>query len=460
MKCRTVTIADLKDWYKMKKIELNPPYQRRPVWRTRQRKLLIASIFNGIPIPAIILHKHYDIKKRKEVFDVLDGKQRIETIYHFINLLSIAEEADWEIKIKKNDDEFLLVDYASLNSKKFNKENNQIADKFWKYEIPVIEYEDELTDFFGNPVPTMEVFVRINSTGSVLKTNEIRHANNSAPFFRLGEILEKKYQPLFVNTWKIFSANEVQRYMFHEFIMELCTGIYFQSCTDKRKKLDDLLYNKKWSEKEIDDIKAKFSKIIFWIKSILNDQIFYNTRFKNKSDFYSLFIVLNDLITKNFVTKNTNDNKVLGNTLVEFSKTAQTAALSLTKYDTKNSTKGYDRELIQYIIATRESTDSLRNRQNRNDYLQKLLKGFILKQKDSKRVFDAEMKGLLWTRMLQKTLKPKCSNPNKILNCKKELTFNDAQVDHIHPWAKGGRTNLKNAQLICSTCNKTKGARS
>lgn len=458
MKCRTITIADLKDWQKMKKLELNPPYQRRPVWQSKQRKLLISSIFTGIPIPAIILHKHYDHKKQKEVFDVLDGKQRIETILHFIKVQLITNETDWEIKIKKNDSELVGITYQNLKSKKFNKENNNIADKFWKYEIPLIEYE-ELTDFFGNSVPTMEVFVRINSTGSSLKKNEIRHANNTAPFFKLGEFLEKRFELLFVNKWKVFSQNEVQRYIFHEFIMELCTGIYFKKFTDRRKKLDDLLYNHNWSDSEVAEIKNRFATIINWIKRILSEELFANTRFKNKSDFYTLLVVLNELVDKNYVTNNTNDNRVLGNTLVEFSKTAQTAALSLKKYDVKNSTKGVDRELIQYIIATRESTDSLANRQIRNDYLQKLLKGFILKQKDAKRIFDPEMKSLLWTRLLQSASKPRCPNPNNIDTCKKELTLEDAQIDHIHPWSKGGKTNLKNAQLICSTCNKSKGAR-
>jgi 5-methylcytosine-specific restriction endonuclease McrA len=459
MKCYSQTIGNIRDKFKYKQLELNPPYQRRPVWKTKQRMLLISSIFNGIPIPAIILHKHFDKKRNKDIYDVLDGKQRVETILHFIELIDIDNEGDWTIKIKKNPDEFLNVSFTDLKSKKFNKENNNIAGTFWNYEIPVIEYEGELTDFFENPVPTMEVFVRINSTGSTLKRNEIRHANSSAPFFKLGDELERKYLRRFKDVWGIFSENEVQRYLFHEFILELCTSLYFHNYTDRRKKLEELLYNHSWKSNELNLLKRRFGRIIQWMRSIFNDEIFVNTRFTNKSDFYSIFVVLNELIDKKYVTSSIKDNKILGNTLLDLSKAAQLASSQLKKYDINNSTKGYERELLQYVIATRQSTDSLTNRQIRHEYLQKLLKGFILKRKDDKRIFDQNIKGVLWTRLLQRSTNPKCPNPDSNPKCVKALVYDDAQVDHIYPWSKGGKTNLKNAQLICSSCNKRKGSK-
>lgn len=32
----------------------------------------------------------------------------------------------------------------------------------------------------------------------------------------------------------------------------------------------------------------------------------------------------------------------------------------------------------------------------------------------------------------------------------------ELQMDHIHPWSKGGPTNVANAQLLCSPCNRMK----
>jgi hypothetical protein len=458
MNCKTITISDLRQMHANKQLELSPPYQRRPVWKTKDRKLLLSSIFYGMPVPAIILHKRFDLKKKKNIYDVLDGKQRIETILHFIEVLSIEGEEDWLIRVKKNSEEVLDITFNELKSKRFNKENKNLTDKFWNYTLPVIEFEGELVDFFENPIPSKDIFVRINSTGSALKKNEIRHANHNVLFFKLGEQLEKSYVNRFQHSWRIFSNAEVQRYLFHEFLLELCTAIHFNKYTDRRKKLDELLTNYSWSSKETDAISKRFGQIITWIKSIFPDHVFINTRFKNKSDFYSLFVVLNDLIEKKFVTTNLKDNRILGNTLLEFSKAAQDVSAQLRKYDLNNNWKGHDKEMIKYVIATRESTDSISNRQLRNDFIQTLLKGFILKQKDKKRLFDPNVKGVLWTRQLQRFQIPKCPNPTGNKSCKKVLNYDDAQIDHIFPWSKGGPSTLKNAQLICSSCNKVKGA--
>jgi len=459
MKTNEFTISFLKQLYQNKQLELNPPYQRRPVWKTKDRKLLLSSIFYGMPVPALIFHKRFDQKKKKEIYDVLDGKQRIETILHFVELIDIENEGNWIIKVKKNEDEIIDISFDQLKLRRFNKEHNGISDKFWSYTFPVIEYDGQLTDFFDNTVPAKDIFVRINSTGSPLKKNEIRHANHAVPFFKLGEELERKYLRRFKDCWHIFSENEIKRYIFHEYLLELCTAIHFQKYTDRRKKLDELLSNYTWKAADINFIRTRFGKIINWMRSIFTDSIFINTRFRNKSDFYSLFVVLNELIEKKYVTTNSKDNKILGNTLLEFSKAAQEISAKLSPYDIKSTWKGHDKELIQYVISTRQSTDTLRNRQFRHDFFQKLLKGFILKRKDDRRIFDENIKGVLWTRLFQRSKNPKCPNPQKNKSCHKWLTYDDAQIDHIHPWSKGGPTSLKNAQLICSACNKHKGAK-
>lgn len=36
-------------------------------------------------------------------------------------------------------------------------------------------------------------------------------------------------------------------------------------------------------------------------------------------------------------------------------------------------------------------------------------------------------------------------------------SIEDANVDHIIPWSKGGRTILENAQITHEFCNKSKG---
>ena len=461
MNCYTLTISDLRDKFKNNQINLDPPYQRKPAWKTKQRLLLLSSLFNGIPIPALIFHKHFNNRTKKDVFDVLDGKQRVETILHFIEYIELKEEDSlWVEFTNPNTNKKDYLYYEELENKRVNREYSNILEKFWRYEIPIIEYEGDLRDFFERNVASKEVFVRINSTGSPLKKNEIRHARFAGEFFNLGAQLEKKYKKLFVDKWRIASKSDEVRYLLHEFVLELCTAINMNGYSDRRKKLDSFLSNYKWSKRELNYIKSIFNKIITWLKDIFPDDLIRTTRFKNKSDFYSLFVVLVQLLNKGYVIKDRKSNRTAGAFLVSFSKRIQKLDPKIKAYQNARLSQA-EQNLFQYVISTRQSTDSFKNREVRHKYLLDVLKdGFILKKKDSKRTFDKNVKNLLWTELLEKSNKPKCPNPLKNKKCKIVLAYDDAQVDHKHPWCKGGPTNLKNARLLCSSCNSSKGAKS
>lgn len=460
MNCYTLTIADLRDKFKNSQIDLDPPYQRKPAWKRKQRLLLLSSLFNGIPIPAIILHKHFNLRKKKDVYDVLDGKQRIETILHFIEQSFIENEDYLHVEfVNPHSEKKDRLSFDDLRLKKVNKDYENILEKFWSYELPIIEYEGDLYDFFGRNVASKEVFVRINSTGSPLKKHEIRHARYAGLFFELGSELERIYKNLFTNKWKITSKSDIDRYVMHEYILELCTAIYFENYSDKRKKLDEMLSSHQWYKSEINLIRKTFDSIMSWIKEIFPKDTIRTTRFKNKSDFYSLFVVLLILLRKGYVKNDSKSNRIAGNVLINFSKQIQVLDPKVRAYNTPRLDEN-ERGLFQYVVSTRQATDTKANREIRHNYLMSVLKdGFILKKKDARRSFDQNVKGLLWTQLNSKSSKPRCPNPHDNPKCKTYLTFENTEVDHIFPWSKGGKTDLSNARLICSSCNSSKGAR-
>ena len=69
--------------------------------------------------------------------------------------------------------------------------------------------------------------------------------------------------------------------------------------------------------------------------------------------------------------------------------------------------------------------------------------------KDEQRLFTPEQRRILWN-----------SDEKRVCSaCGKPLTWNDYSADHVIAHSRGGKTTLKNAQLMHRGCNSRKGAR-
>src|SRR3989338_7746607 len=56
-----------------------PTFQRNYVWDLKRASRLIESIIMGLPVPQLFFYE-----KSKNNFEVIDGQQRLMTIYYFI----------------------------------------------------------------------------------------------------------------------------------------------------------------------------------------------------------------------------------------------------------------------------------------------------------------------------------------------------------------------------------------
>lgn len=161
-KSNTVTISSLNEWRTLDKLNMTPKYQRKSVWGTEQQSLLIDSILKNIPIPPVFLRESID-KKGITSFEVIDGKQRLTSIFKFIdNALFTADD---------DNDALHSPDLAGLKMSDLEKD----------------EFEDVLSDFWGYPIPveyvytkddnTVEkIFDRLNRSGEKLNGQELRNA--------------------------------------------------------------------------------------------------------------------------------------------------------------------------------------------------------------------------------------------------------------------------------------------
>lgn len=142
------------DLERSKQLDLDPPYQRRSVWTSKDRKFFLDTIFRGYPSPAIYLNKEMS-RDGEAVYHVVDGKQRLETILMF---------SRGEIKIGN--------DFGDnrLDGKKWEQISDDLKQEFWNYIIPV-----EMINFTDVKLVT-EVFDRLNRNSRKLTRQELRHA--------------------------------------------------------------------------------------------------------------------------------------------------------------------------------------------------------------------------------------------------------------------------------------------
>lgn len=155
-------------WYsKKKKIDMEPPYQRRGrLWSDTDKAYLIDSIINGYDIPKIYIADFTwgdsELNINKLPYAIIDGKQRFEAIYDF-----------FDGKIVLNDD-FVYLEKANLKLgglgyKDLLTEYQEIAEDFQNYNLMVMGVYAKDND------PINDLFVRLNRS-KALTGAEIRNA--------------------------------------------------------------------------------------------------------------------------------------------------------------------------------------------------------------------------------------------------------------------------------------------
>ncbi len=454
IKCYSRSVSALCKLYRANKIELQPPYQRRPAWGTRQREDLLESIFNGIPIPAVIFFKT-KAGRRVAVYEVMDGKQRLETILHFRYGGIIPGEKKLGFMLRRDNLKVRKRLYFKDLSKPETRHEYGVGVRlFMGYKIPVSEYSGELTGLAGQRIAQWEVFTKINSTGSKLTKNEIRHAHRT-PLFNAGSQLERHWKRKMVDTWRVFSKAEADRYQYHEMMLELCTIFLNRGISDRRLKLDEYI-RQDLPMSSIRKAERAVNYALNWAGRIMTNDSIKHSRLSKKADFYSFIGALMELLRQRAAAHDSIQN-------IKARKAVRYALRKLAGVDEKVARyKGLPTRkvrLAQYIVATREGTDQLQHRSIRHDFWYRTLFPCFTKRLASRRLFGKHLKNALWNGANVHHNRITCPNPNNREDCRRRITYEEAEVDHRKAYRAGGETSLRNAQLLCKACNSGKSAR-
>lgn len=263
-------ISDLRDWSTNGKLEIAPDYQRRAVWSLPAKILLIDTILKQLPIPKIFLASR--LRNESTFRSVIDGQQRILAILGFIN------------------DEFKLV--QPYTGDFVGKLFSQLPDEV---KVSIFTYQIDFNEAFNiDDAEAREVFSRINKYNTPLNKQELRRADFPGAFASLAEELGNV--ELF-DEFRIFTAANRKRSGDVEFVAELLT-FQLEGIQEKKDILDSIY--QKYSTMDItktSELKSKFLGVMEAISEIFSDNFeISKTRFKQKSDFYTLFSVLFEIL--------------------------------------------------------------------------------------------------------------------------------------------------------------------
>ena len=162
-----MSISEWVSLYENKEIDIHPEFQRFYRWTDTQKTNLIESILLGIPIPPIFVSQRTD-----GVWDVVDGLQRLSTIYLFMGVLKDENGNNIE-PLTLSGTKYL----PSLEGKKWNHPDS--PDDSFSQELRLIIKRSKINVSIvlkeSDEKAKYDLFQRLNTGGSNLSPQEVRN---------------------------------------------------------------------------------------------------------------------------------------------------------------------------------------------------------------------------------------------------------------------------------------------
>ena len=336
-------------------LDLQPTFQRNFVWNDRQKALLIDSILRGVPIPEIYIQRKNDAEGNEKIV-VVDGQQRLTSCLSYI---------DNQFKIPKGE-----IFGQEWQGRYFSDLEEEDRKRFRGFKFIVRELPDSVS-----PEDLRQIFQRLNTTVVSLNSPELRNAAYSNDFTELVSIIAKT--PVF-SEMGLFSANDYKRRKNEEFVAEVFDAYHTESFPNKKDGLDELYQffdSQELSKIEVilDRASVSFGRVLRVLEPLTSE--LKRTRFRNKSDAYSLMVYL--LFHAKELDTSTEFLDNLKDALMKFSDAVnnlkRASAQNELELDYGKSSYSYNEAASTYLGAVERSASDRLNRVRRNSSLKQLL---------------------------------------------------------------------------------------
>lgn len=330
------------------RLRLRPAFQRNLVWNQDQKSYLIDSILRNLPIPELYFHVGDAPGANDDLMVVVDGQQRISTCIEFMTD---------QLRLSGED---LGVEWKG---RKFTELDEGLRGRFSRYKLIVRELPDL-------PEPAIrEIFRRLNRVVEPLLPQELRHAAYTGAFI---ELVERAAAHPVLQELRVFSAKDYRRRGNDELIGEIIYAHIQNAFPNKKEGLDEAFRSFSIDglpEAIARGVKRRFGRVFALLQTI-SETIRY-TRFRNKSDFYSLMILLLDRAESLPPTEAGEADlksrlRGLSTHLTEYRRAASAG-------DELEANSAEDALLLKYMRAVERAASDRLSRVRRNDVLREWL---------------------------------------------------------------------------------------
>lgn len=320
-------IVDLYEWKSQGKLVYQTYFQRQFVWREKDKVDLIDTIMQELPIPAIfICDAGTDYTSLSKTYNVLDGRQRLESIFEFlenkfqyngkyfkdmddktekskilsynITLIQMYIEPNDTDKIKEI---FKRLNKNSYNLNRIEKQFTQLVEYDYmiiaKIVAGIIQFENiesylnEIHDLFDEDAEEDIASGEINTyTESEDISADIKQICCKDNIFYITEILTGDY---------VFKPYDRRRQIALQYFLNIFTSILTGSMINRNVKENTIKELSEFSKNEIANKLIACNNVCEKLIELYRTDI--DEFWKNKTSFFSLFCVLalnNDIMNK------------------------------------------------------------------------------------------------------------------------------------------------------------------
>jgi hypothetical protein len=407
------SIREFQSMYQDGEIDLQPEYQRKFVATPAISSKLIESVLMDVPIPVIYLAEEKDGS-----YSVIDGQQRLTSFISFLNG-KFPDGNDFKLTSLKV--------LKELNKSSFSALDKELQNKLKTTTLHTIIIKKE-----SNEDIKFEIFERLNTGSIKLNEDEIRNTVYRGPYLKLLSELENNE-----HYHKIISKSNFKKRMIYRgmilrfFALSEKTYLNYKPSMKQfcNKELRD---NRFLSDEKAKEYRERFEKCIELVKIVFGDKAF--RRYKPYSE-----------------------NAGKGNWAI--------SRINMALYDIQmcgfvNYTKN---EVLQHADEIREAMLDLmlNNKQFRDAILIETSNKEVLKLRFQ--IWYSKLDEIIGDKSYQQrtfpySVKKELFDKNPVCALSKQtiLSIEDAEVDHILPYSKGGKTTIENAQLVLRHFNRAK----